>query len=228
MKPSTETKPEAKRSAWIPILIKFLIVFVLLAAPWPHVGGVFAKAFAVTWQPFVSLLDGVSDYDIVLSNDSPKGDPTAYRTAWQVTAFVQSPDGKKREVLNWMDVRRAAYLPMAVYLALIASIIVSFRGRKEYLRIFYGIVILQFMPMVPLLSFLQQAKIIDLNWNMQVFFLTLYRGLITSPGMTYAVPAILWLLLHRHAISRALSKKGGTEGQGDGSTKLQKQAYVRQ
>jgi hypothetical protein len=119
---------------------------------------------------------------------------------WSITLQVQaSASGAGLSVP--IDLRSLIFLPTAAFIALaIAAPLGSVRSHLRLIGI--GLLILEplllLLVALPLLSFLGgtgPVRAFVLSRPMLVILQVLYRALVAPPGMTYAVPLLLWWAL---------------------------------
>jgi hypothetical protein len=112
---------------------------------------------------------------------------------------AEDPD-TGRYVGTALDLRRSGYIASAVFVAL--AVMTPLRGRRSRWRkaalLGAGLVGLQILPLLPLLSFFSgklPVTVFDLGPIPRALIEVSYHALVAPPGMAYAVPALLWLLL---------------------------------
>ena len=194
------------------IAVIFSVVFLLLSLPWPYLARAYTTAFSAIWTTVLNISADVRKTGFVLRPEiveTGTHGPAVHHSEWSISAYVQR-GGVERKV-NSVDLRRASYLPCAVYLALVLSVVGSIKGRAAILRSAAGFFVLQIMPALLMIILLDQAGSMDLGEGKETALMIGYRALISSPGMGYALPALIWLTAHR----KILWPQGdGQQGQG--------------
>ena len=179
------------RRAWIRTIIAFCAVFILLIVPWPNLGRAYVSAFTTVWTSVVRVSTQVRETGFELRPETPVNS----RAEWSAAAFVRN--GRAERKVNSVDLRRASYLPTAVYLALVLTIVRRIKGRAAIARSVSGFLLLQIVPTILLTILLHQAGVIKLGAAAETALMIGYRSVISSPGMTYALPAGVWAAVHR-------------------------------
>jgi hypothetical protein len=182
--------PRSARTWWLALLarpwLRILVVLTLLHLPWPGLGRLFG-----------SYVGGVEP--VLLSPWSPatlklKITP-ASDADWHVL-FDASDRSSKQRVQASLDIRRSAWLPLATFLALLSGFPIQ-RRRRRALVAAVGLSILHLLWTLPLLAFLggKSPHFFTLGETAHTLVVIAYRGLISPPGMVYAVPGLLWFVL---------------------------------
>jgi hypothetical protein len=189
--------PPKRELAWF--LIRLAGLLGLFMYPWPGAGHAYGRAAGALGN--ILLGDPSSHPAALLHFDAPTDAPDASagdEYATELRAFSRTT-GEALTVP--IDLRTLTYVPSAVFVALtLASTIwVGLRGITVLLA---GLALLHAFLLislvVPLLLFFadpQPMQLLELStplrWIMNIF----YRSLVAPPGMIYAVPALIWLLM---------------------------------
>jgi len=161
-------------------------VLTLLHLPWPALGPAFGNYFSRAapvllspWSP------GSLELRITPATDSP----------WHV--LLSASDRRiHQRVQASLDIRRSAWLPLATFLALLSGFAVR-RPRRRALVAALGLSFLHLLWTLPLLAFFggPDPHFFELGELTHTLAVVAYRGLISPPGMAYALPAVLWFVL---------------------------------
>ena len=198
-----------RKRAWVIIFAKFLLAFILLSLPWPYFAKAYVNCFSSVWTAVFS--DFVKYKELKFALRPTDTETTRFRNQWSVSAYIRNVDSKKEKNINKLDLRRTAFIPAAVYLSLVLAIVHRIRRKKEIAASATGFLLLQSLSGIPIIVLLQQMGLTDLHFNTQVVVLTIYRALVTSPGMSYAIPALLWLLFHWWSLKGLILKSNESE-----------------
>jgi hypothetical protein len=95
-----------------------------------------------------------------------------------------------------LDVRRSAFVPLAVFLALALGV-PSKRPRRRLIVLAAGATFLHCLAVLPFLAMFgnSEPRLFDLAGPLHALTVVGYRALLAPPGMAYAVPALLWFAL---------------------------------
>jgi hypothetical protein len=161
-------------------------VAIALLAPWPGLGRAYAAAFGavgttLAW-PFFSGMDALS---LTASN------PATQNREWSLMVHVDDALTGAPKHLGAVDVRRSGYLQIAFFLVAAAAFPIA--GWRRFVpTALGGVVLLSMLGWLPVLMYLATKQIIHPG---AVLFSTLavaQRSLSGAPGMSVAVPALLW------------------------------------
>jgi hypothetical protein len=167
-----------------------LALFALFVLPWPGLGPAYC-GFIGGWAA-ATLGDPGSSVTLRFTPGpaaSPPGQPWGLR--------VHAEDAVTgRFVGTALDLRRAGYMQSAAFAALV--LVTKLRWSRRLAILFGGLATLQLLPLLPLLSFFSgklpvqafhfgaiAAAMVDIA----------YHALVAPPGMAFALPAMLWLVL---------------------------------
>jgi hypothetical protein len=167
---------------------RILAVLALAHLPWPKLGPLYASyvGHVVGWlvSPWA-----VPTLHLRLSAAAPSG------PAWSL--LLQAWDTRThQEVSALLDVRRAGWLSLSVFLALLLAFPVV-RWHRRLLLGGTGIAALHALSVLPVLDYLGGAEtgFFELGAVTHTLVVVAQRALLTPPGMAYAGPALLWFLL---------------------------------
>jgi hypothetical protein len=172
---------------------RFGAVFVVLVAPWPGMGRSFAAAYApiataIAWPALLTTNDVAVHMGAAPENDRAHG--------WDLMVWVN--DAKTGKALRFaaIKLRRGGYLQMIFFIALV----VGWPGRdprRLALVLGAGLMCLSIFASLPIFVFLAKRDFIHLGALSQSALAIACRSLVAAPGMMFAVPWFLWLLLAR-------------------------------
>ena len=169
---------------------RFFYLFTVLMLPWPGLGRAYAGFVSAVadaafggWAPATTLRFTNPD------------DGAAGAQAWQLKIYAEDTLTGKY-VQTALDLRRGGYIAVAVFAAL--ALVTPIRWSKRLGLLAVGLSILQIIPLLPLLSFFSgklPVQVFHFASVLQSAIEVAYHTLVAPPGMAYAVPAMLWLLL---------------------------------
>jgi hypothetical protein len=177
--------------------IAFVVFLAILMAPWPGLGIAYGRAVTATGNLFVAGHAFESGASLVFE-DASEG-TSAKKFAWQTRLVVRNAAGRRVNVP--IDLRTLAYLPTAAFVALALALPFRDRRRKGFVAI-VGLALMQpitaFLVALPLFPFLGGGgpiRVFELGSVSSSLMEVAYRALVAPPGMTYAIPALLFLAL---------------------------------
>jgi hypothetical protein len=168
---------------------RFLLALALLLPPWPAIGRAYGRAVGA-WTD-LTLSPAAAPVKLrftVPAADDPGG------SSWELRVHAEDPSG--RYVGTVLDLRRSGYIASAVFAAL--ALATPLRWKQRLVLMGAGLAILQLLPLLPLLSFFSgklPVRAFQLGAATSAAVEIAYHALVAPPGMAYAVPALLWLLL---------------------------------
>lgn len=184
------------RRYWAELLLGFACVFGGLALPSRGLGPYYVAAHVALGNALVQgaqLKSGVQ-LSFVASREELAAEP------WQATMLVQPP-ARTPPVRVPFDLRVLAFLPTAAFIALAVAVPLSTR-RRHLLVLATGLPILELLlvalMVAPMLSFLGgtgPVQAFQLGRGTHAVLQIVYRALVVPPGMTFAVPLVLWYAL---------------------------------
>jgi hypothetical protein len=144
--------------------------------------------------------------------------PEGPKDSWNALLTIRNAIGTQRVL--W-ELRRVPYLPTAVFAVLtLAFPLGSWQRRLAVLAI--GVVMLQALPflrLVLLISSDAPIRLVELPSWLHSAMVIACGALVFPPGMAYAVPVLLWLLLlallDRGAFGLAVRSAFGSHALGD-------------
>jgi hypothetical protein len=169
--------------------MRFAIALALLMPPWPVLGRAYGHAVGA-WTD-MTLSPAAAPVKLrfsVPADVEPSG------SSWQLRVHAEQPTGEY--VGTVLDLRRSGYIASAVFAALALATPLPWRKRLALMAI--GLPILQLLPLLPLLSFFSgklPVQAFQLGAATSAAVEIAYHALVAPPGMAYAVPALLWLVL---------------------------------
>lgn len=140
--------------------------------------------------------------------------PEGPKDSWNALLTLRNAEGTQRVL--W-ELRRVPYLPTAVFAVLtLAFPLGSWKRRLAVLAL--GLVLLQVLPLLRLVLLISSdapIRLLELPSWLQSALVVACGTLVFPPGMAYAVPALLWLLLlalvDRGALGLALRSASGSQ-----------------
>jgi hypothetical protein len=173
-------------------LARFVLLLTLLMLPWPGLGRFYAGAIA----GLASTALGNANANVTLRFTVPAtATPVVAGQPWQLNVFAEDTI-TGQFVQTALDARRSGYIASAVFVALALATPVRWSRRLGVLLV--GLALLQTLPLLPLLSFFSgklPVRVFDLGAVARSIIEIAYHTLVAPPGMAYAVPGLLWLLL---------------------------------
>ena len=194
-------------------LLAFAAVFAGLALL-QGIGPFYVKAHAALGNALLAHAQFASGVRLYFTEPGPGSSDQA----WALTLHLVSGQAG-REVLVPIDLRTLVFLPTAAFIALAIAIRLS--SVRAHLRLL-GLGLLCLEPLLlalvslPLLSFMGgtgPVHVFSLTRPTLVVLQVLYRALVAPPGMTYAIPLVLWWFLshRRKALDLEIEVHMGTE-----------------
>ncbi|HEY1536697.1 MAG TPA: hypothetical protein VGF76_21900 [Polyangiaceae bacterium] len=177
-------------------LFAFACVFGGLALPLPGVAPAFVRAHAALGNELVA--GAMFERGVALYFEAPGAE--AAQRPWQLTLRISDP-GRSEPVLVPIDLRTLLFLPLAAFIGL--ALATPLHSAWRNVRVLgLGLLILEptllVLTALPLLSFLGgtgPVQAFHLAPATNVVLQILYRALVAPPGMTYALPLLLWWAL---------------------------------
>jgi hypothetical protein len=168
-------------------LLRLLVLIVVGWVPWPGLGNWVARVFSA----FANVIAGpLARYPEAIEF-RPEGPGDSFNAILSVT----NRTGIYQEML-W-DLRRAPYLPVAVFLALSLALPMR-RLRPRLLVIALGVLGLPLISGLRLLLAINSdspIRLLELPASAEFLLTMACRALVLPPGMAYALPAMTWLTL---------------------------------
>lgn len=164
-----------------------VLLLTLMLLSWPGLGHAFAAFLSALSNPLASLLF-TRPAGLHLSPEGPAD-------SWNALLTVTNANEQAQQLL-W-ELRRTPYLPMAVFTALTLGFPLG-RWRARLMMLGVGLATLQALPVMRLLVLIggdSPVQLFELPALMQTLVMVAVRALVLPPGMAYAVPGLLWLLL---------------------------------
>ena len=169
---------------------RFVALLTVLMLPWPGLGPTYARAVGAIARTATS---GANPSVTLRFTVPDAGGPAG--GSWRLDVFAEDTV-TGQYVQTALDLRRGGYIASAVFVAL--ALATRTRPRKKLILLACGVSVLQLLPLLPLLSFFSgklPVRVFDLGAAANVLIEIAYHTLVAPPGMAYAVPALLWLLL---------------------------------
>lgn len=190
--------------ALLQFLFAFACVFGGLALPIPGLGPSYVRAHAALGNALVAgtTFDAGVSLKFVVSDAELAAHP------WQLTLQARDPR-RTQPVSVPIDLRTLLFLPVAAFAGLaLAAPLGSARRNARVLGL--GLLLLEpallLLTALPLLSFFGGTGPVHafrLSPPLHVLFQTVYRALVSPPGMMYALPLLLWwgLIVRQKAVA---------------------------
>lgn len=174
---------------------RFLLAAVVLLWPWKGLGPAFVGVMGSFHAPFVNIVvDGPATVLIA---------PDGLENSWDALVTVKR-DGTEQGLL--LDMRRTPYLPMSIFASFILAIPGVRAGRRAG-ALALGLAFLQALPELRLVALFAERgplNVVHVPGLLVGFLGVITRVLVLPPGMAFAVPILLALLLTAALDSRAL------------------------
>lgn len=178
---------------WLDFSLGFVCVFGGLSLPLPMLGPLYVKAHAAIASLALpsSLASGVElSFPLTDLSEHP----------WSLTLLVTAVP-PQAPVSVPIDLRALVYLPTICFVAL--TVATPLGSRRRMLSILgAGLMILEplllGLTILPVLSFLGgtgPVRAFELGLVTHAMLQIIYRALVASPGMAYAIPLFLWWVL---------------------------------
>ena len=172
-------------------LVKFGLVFALLAAPWPGLGHAFTGAVGSIATAIADPLSVSSNVTVVVRSPNQNEAQPDWRG---VIAVRQDLPAGPLDKAGAIDLRRAGYLQLATFAALAAAWPPSSR-RRAFLAASVALAIVALCIAVPILAFLSSIGAVHPGMPLEALLSLASRALVAAPGMAFAVPGLTWLAL---------------------------------
>jgi len=200
LRPSPAAEPGAARKPartarrfWAEVLLGFFCVFGGLALPARGLGPYYVAAHVALGNALVQGLELESR--VRLSFVAPR--EQLAQEPWQATLVI-TPPGSTPPVQVPMDLRVLMFLPTAAFIALAVAVPLG-SLRRHVLVLAVGLPLLELLLVAllaaPMLSFLGgtgPVQAIQLGRATHTLLQIVYRAFVVPPGMTFAVPLLLW------------------------------------
>jgi hypothetical protein len=194
--PTASAASQARSSRrFVEPLFGFCCIFVGLSLPLPGVATLYARAH--TWLGNLLLPSSLSS-GVELTFQSI--DAGMRVQPWALTLLVQAP-APARLVTVPIDLRTLLFLPTVCFVALAVATPLSSK-RRTLIVLGVGLLILEPLllglvatPVLSLLGGNGPVRAFDIGVAGHVALQVVYRALVASPGMAYAIPLFLWWIL---------------------------------
>ena len=175
---------------WPPF--RFALAAALLWWPWPAC----AALYGGDVKALARALMAASGAPVELAFELRNVGAAPSLDAWHLPLYLEDTE-TGAFVQTVLDLRRGGYIASAFFTALVLATPLR-RARRKLGVLVGGLAALQVLPLLPLLSFLSGKLPVQVfhfgrfaRWAIEIA----YHALVAAPGMAYAVPALLWLLL---------------------------------
>jgi hypothetical protein len=187
------------RSVWLPFLLRFTCILAVYLLPFRPIGNAYGGIAAAVGN----LTLGNAPHSGTVLRFAPPDDAGGEDPAPDAFSIeLRAKNARTRSPIRVpIDLRTLAYIPTAVFVALsIAAPI--WQGARGAIVLIGGLAVLQvFLALsiaAPLVLFFANPApmhLVDLSPTWHRILDILYRALVAPPGMAFAIPGILWLLM---------------------------------
>jgi len=181
---------------WSNRWVRLGVLLPILLWPWNLLGHVYAADVGALASAVISSTQ--SRVDVQFGKTPTSAGSTQSTTTtdpWQLLLYAE--DTESGHFVNTsLDLRRSGYVALATFVALTCA--ARLRMRHKLFVVTIGVPALHLLPILPLVSFLSgklPVTAFHLSAGPQFAIETAYRVLVAPPGMAFAVPALLWILL---------------------------------
>lgn len=171
---------------------RFLVVLVALLSPWPGLGRAYVGTFSRVGTAVIAPLLGRPGVEVSLEA-SPEDDA---HHEWFAMVMVRDALSHAQLHRGAADLRRAGYLQIAVLVA----VAIAFPLRSALRCVAFVAAAAVFLGMfgwLPALAYLARKGVIHLGTVTFAALEIAQRSVVGAPGMVFAVPAMLWLIVLR-------------------------------
>lgn len=174
------------RSLLRPLLV-LLVVYGLLSVPLPGLGRAFASGYARVAE---AAMAQVLPFEGTTFRSSVPGDGSS---EWDLLIRLpRDPDSMTVHGVR-VHLRRICYVPLAFFTALAMAF--PARPSRRWLAIAGGLGTMAVLQVAALCSVFTTRGGLDLGLVLNVLVAIISRALVGAPGMSFAIPALLWVLL---------------------------------
>ncbi|MCG5053293.1 MAG: hypothetical protein KA712_10080 [Myxococcales bacterium] len=194
-RPAASDRAPSRRRMLGEFSARFFIAAILLLWPWKGLGPAFVSVIGGLHAPLLNLV--VDDPASVLIA------PDARHDSWNALVTVRT-EGLSQGLA--LDVRRTPYLPMSILVAFILAV-PGLRAERRTVAVALGLVLLQALPGLRLVALFAEPgplNVVHLPGLLVGFLGVITRVLVLPPGMAFAIPILLALLLIAVLDPRAL------------------------
>lgn len=191
---------------------RFVCLLALLLAPWPGVGEAYGALATHYGNALIAPFSSPRVEVVFTAPDAaPGAEPTPFATVLRVREL-----STRRGLRIPFELRTLAFIPTAAFIALVLADTKRRNWRTRAWQLLLGVGVLHlFLSVslaVPLFLFFAEPKplqLLPLNAGVYWTLTWFYRSLVAPPGMIYAVPLALWLLL-RASVGPARTRDAGS------------------
>jgi len=166
-------------------LVRLAGLLLLFLWPWRAVGRAWAQVVTGLARLFLSTGPNVAFRYPPGQGDDP----------WRLR-IIADDLATGRFIETALDLRRAGFIALAVFAALVLAAPLRWRRRARLFAA--GLVPLLFLPLLPMLALFSgplPIRAFQLGPVARAIVSIAYRVLVTAPGMAFAFPGLLWLSL---------------------------------
>jgi hypothetical protein len=186
---------------------KLVLVLTVLIWPWPGLARTYVAAFSSVAT--VIARPAFADSDVSLSFAPSSESDTSHE--WFSMVSVQDAASQARVHRGAIDIRRAGYLQTALFLAVAIGFPLR-RWRRCVAVVVAGSALLPMLAWLTIATYLARKQVIHLGVLSSSILALGYRSLICAPGMAFAGPGLLWLVVLR--VFDRTPVPGGEGGEG--------------
>jgi hypothetical protein len=183
---ASATPPRQPIVRWLTSpLVRLGVLLLLFLWPWRAVGRAWSHVVVGLARLFLATRASVAF----------RYPPGTGDDAWRLRVVADDLTSG-RFVETALDLRRAGFIAIAVFAALVLATPLRWRRRAGMLAIgLVPLLVLPLLPMIALFSGAVSVRAFDLGPLAHTAVSIAYRVLVTAPGMAFALPGLLWLLL---------------------------------
>lgn len=203
-----------------------IVVFMVLMLPLPSIGRGYGHLVGALGRLVVAL-GASSEVEVRFTPGGADGSKEPPGNSWLLGIRADDSDSGQY-VGTVLDLRRSGYTACAVFVALALS--TRLGRRKKVALLGGGLGALQLLPLLPLLSFFSgklPVTVFAFGPVSRAIIEVGYHALVAPPGMAYAVPGLLWLLLVMRLDPDALPWLGARMTTRSGDTAATRQSPIR-
>lgn len=180
-------------------VLRFLCLLALFLSPWPGLGETVSDAFSEGLNAIVDHM-GLEEGRTLRFEPAQPGSLPASKPnpSWHTIGSVRAKhtQGAIRFAIN---LRAIAYIPWSVFLALSLAVPIWKRPHGPFAFLLGGAIVSAFIftsVMLAAFSFLSNESVsaVRLGPVSRAVVESMFNALVVPPGMSYAAPALIWLL----------------------------------
>jgi hypothetical protein len=201
-------------------LVRFALVYAVAIAPWPGLGRAWGGAIGAIATSIADPFFASTNVTFSLRASGP-GDPTSEWTG--IIELRQDLPDTSSHNAGAIDLRRCGYVQFVTFAALAIARPPRTR-RRAWIALGASVVVVAGSVGMPILAFIAPLGAVHPGAFFGAAIALASRALVAAPGMSYAVPGVVWVLtafglepLARVARFDRSVQGGSTAEDGDGS-----------